>query len=123
MIGEERIHGYEIFKNKHPTTPLQVESVFDLGYLGVQNDFPTVKSVLPFRKSRKKGELSNEEKKYNRKQHSKLRVIVEHTVSRIKKFGIMGTKFRNKLGRYDRASDIVSGLINFRIMQNNRTLL
>jgi DDE superfamily endonuclease len=47
------------------------------------------------------------EKLYNRK-HSKLRVIVEHTVSRIKKFGIMGTKFRNKLGRYDRVSDIVS---------------
>jgi len=40
-----RIHDYEIFKNKHPTTPLQVESVFDLGYLGVQNDFPSVKSV------------------------------------------------------------------------------
>ena len=57
--------------------------------------------------------------------HSKLRVIVEHTVSRIKKFGIMGTKFRNKLGGYyDHASDIVSGLVNFRIMRtNNRTLL
>ena len=117
-----RIHDYEIFKNKPPLIPLQVENVLDLGYVGVQNDFPTVKSVLPFRKSRKKSELSNEEKKYNRK-HSKLRVIVEHTVSRIKKYGIMGTKFRNKLGRYDRASDIVSGLINFRIMQNNRTLL
>jgi hypothetical protein len=50
-----RIHDYEIFKNKHPTTtPLQVENVLDLGYLGVQNDFPTVKSVLPFRKKRKK---------------------------------------------------------------------
>ena len=47
--------------------------------------------VLPFRKKRKKSELSNEEKKYNRK-HSKLRVVVEHTLSRIKKFGIMGTK-------------------------------
>jgi len=117
-----RINAYEIFKNKPPLIALQVENVLDLGYMGVQNDFPTVKSVLPFRKSRKKCELSNEEKKYNRK-HSKLRVIVEHTVSRIKKFGIMGTKFRNKLGRYDRASDIVSGLINFRIMQNNRTLL
>jgi len=45
-----------------------------------------------------------------------LRVIVEHTVSRIKKFGIIGTKFRNKLGIYDHASDIVSGLVNFRIM-------
>ena len=40
-----RIHDYEIFKNKPPLIPLQVENVFDLGYMGVQNDFPTVKSV------------------------------------------------------------------------------
>jgi DDE superfamily endonuclease/Helix-turn-helix of DDE superfamily endonuclease len=117
-----RIHDYEIFKNNHPITPLQVENVLDLGYMGVQNDFPTVKSVLPFRKKRKISELSNEEKKHNRK-HSKLRVVVEHTVSRIKKFGIMGTKFRNKLGRYNRTSDIVSGLVNFRIMRTNRMVL
>ena len=117
-----RMHDYEIFKNNHPITPIQVENVLDLGYMGVKNDFPTVKSVLPFRKKRKKGELSNEEKKHNRK-HSKLRVIVEHTVSRIKKYGIMGTKFRNKLGRYDHASDIVSGLVNFRIMRTNDTFL
>ena len=117
-----RIHDYEVFKNKHPTTtPPQVENFLDLGYLGVKNDFPTVKYVLPFRKKRK-SELSDEEKRHNRK-HSKLRVIVEHTVSRIKKFGIMGTKFRNKLGRYDHASDIVSGLVNFRIMRTNRMLL
>ena len=54
---------------------------------------------------KRKGKVnSDEEKKYNRR-HSKLRVMVEHTVSRIKKFGIMGTKFRNKLGRYDRDSE------------------
>jgi len=71
----------------------------------------------------RKGKVnSDEEKKYNRR-HSKLRVMVEHTVSRIKKFGIMGTKFRNKLGRYDHVSDIVSGLVNFRIMLTNRTLI
>ena len=100
MSVEGRIHDYEIFKNKPPLIPLQVENVLDLGYMGVQNDFPTVKSVvLPFRKKRKKSELSNEEKKHNRNRF-KLRVIVKHTVSRIKKFGIMGTKFRNKLGRY-----------------------
>ena len=45
MIGEGRIHDYEIFKNNHPITPIQVENVLDLGYMGVQNDFPTVKSV------------------------------------------------------------------------------
>ncbi len=90
--------------------------------MGVKNDFPTVKSyVLPFRKKRK-SELSDEEKRHNRK-HSKLRVIVEHTVSRIKKFGIMGTKFRNRLGRYDHASDIVSGLVNFRIMMRTNVML
>jgi hypothetical protein len=72
---------------------------------------------------KRKGKVnSHEEKKYNRK-HSRLRVIVEHTVSRIKKFGIRGTKFRNKLERYDRASDIVLGLVNFRIIRTNMTLL
>src|SRR6476661_4313640 len=35
-----RIHDYEIFKNKPPLIPLQVENVFDLGYMGVKNDFP-----------------------------------------------------------------------------------
>ena len=51
--------------------------------------------VLPFRKKRK-SELSNEEKKHNTK-HSKLMVIVEHTVSRIKKFGIMGINLETSL--------------------------
>jgi DDE superfamily endonuclease len=61
--------------------------------------------VLPFRKKRNKSELSYEGKRRNRK-HSKLKVIVEHTVNRIKKFGIMGG-FRNRFGRYEHASHIV----------------
>src|SRR5215469_9792668 len=119
MIGEE----YMIMRSsKINILQLRCKLKKSLTYLGVKKDFPTVKYVLPFKK-KKKSELSDEEKKYNRK-HSKLRIIVEHTVSRIKKFGIMGTKFRNKLGRYDNASDIVSGLVNFRIiMRTNRTLL
>ena len=36
-----------------PTTPPQVEKILDLGYLGVKNDFPTVKYVLPFKKKTK----------------------------------------------------------------------
>ena len=116
-----RKHDYDVYKNNHPITPIQVENVFDLGYLGVQNDFPTVKSVLPVRK-KKNVVLSGEEKKHNRRR-SKLRVIVEHMMSRIKKYGIMGARFRNRLGKYNHASDIVSGLINFRIMRTNDTFL
>jgi hypothetical protein len=33
------------------------------------------------------------------------------------KIGIMGAKFRNRLRKYDNASDIVSGLLNFSIIQ------
>ena len=97
MSVEGRIHDYEIFKNKPPLIPLQVENVLDLGYMGVQNDFPTVKYVVCHleRVGRK---VNSQMKKRSNRKHSKLRVIVEHTVSRIKKFGIMGTKFRNKLG-------------------------
>ena len=116
-----RIHDYDIYKHNHPITPVQVENVFDLGYMGVQNDFPTVKSVLPVKK-KKNSNLSNEERTYNRK-HSELRIIVEHAICRIKKFGIMGAKFRNRLRKYDNASDIVSGLLNFRVMQFNRMSL
>ena len=90
-----RKHDYEIFKNNHPTTPLQVANLLDLGYMGVKNDFPTVKSVCTAVQKNRKSELSNEEKKYNRK-HSKLRVV-EHTVSRIKKYGIMGLNSETSL--------------------------
>ena len=111
-------HDYGVYKHSHPVTPSQVESVVVyLGYLGIQKDFPTVKSVLPYRKKRK-SELSMEERRYNKK-HAKLRIVVEHTICRIKKFGIIGSKFRNRLRRYDVISNIVSGLINFRIMRSN----
>ena len=42
--------------------------------------------------------------------------MVEHTISRLKKFNIFGQEFRNRLRNYDTMTDIVSGLINFRIL-------
>lgn len=112
-----RKHDYDIYKHNHPITPLQVENIVDLGYLGIEKDFPTVKSVLRVKK--KKGTLlSCDERTYN-KNHSRLRIIVEHTICKIKKFGIMGSKFRNRLRKYNNVSDIISGLVNFRVMQSN----
>ncbi|HET7345674.1 MAG TPA: hypothetical protein VFJ05_07370 [Nitrososphaeraceae archaeon] len=64
-----RKHDYDIYKHNHPVTPPQVENVFDLGYLGVEKDFTTVKSVLPIRKKRNKM-LSYEETTYNKKAFS-----------------------------------------------------
>jgi hypothetical protein len=37
-----RMHDFEIFKNKHPATLLQLEIVLDLGYLNFRMIFPLV---------------------------------------------------------------------------------
>jgi hypothetical protein len=116
-----RQHDYSVYKDQHPVTPSQVENYFDLGYQGIKNDFPDLKVALPVKKKRNI-DLTKQEKRYNRKQR-KQRTIVEHTICRIKKFGIMSTRYRNRLKRYDTVSDIVSGLVNYRIIKKTNNLL
>ena len=63
-----RMHDYDIYKINHPVTPKVVVNVFDLGYLGIEKDFPAEQlSSLPDRKQRNL-DLSQEEKE--RKQNS-----------------------------------------------------
>jgi len=88
--------------------------VIDLGYLGIESDFPEQLSALPYKKKRNL-ELSQEEKEYN-VIHAKKRIVIEHTISRLKKYRILSDVFRNKLKKYNKVSDIVSGLVNYRIM-------
>ena len=45
-------HDYDIYKENHPVTPKQVVNLVDLGYLGVEKDFPDQLSSLPNRKKR-----------------------------------------------------------------------
>jgi hypothetical protein len=79
-----------------------------------EEDYPEQKSSLPIKKE-KEYELTEVEKEYNRN-HSKKRIVIEHVICRLKKFKIMKDVFRNRLRKYDKASDIVSGLVNYRIM-------
>ena len=51
------------------------------------------------------------------------RFVVERAISKVKKFNIMGTRFRNRLKRYNHVFDIVSGLVNFRIMRSKGMML
>jgi hypothetical protein len=110
-------HDYDIYKKNHPVTPKQVVNVLDLGYLGIEKDFPEQLSALPYKKLRNQQELSVEEKKYNRI-HSKKRIVIEHTICRLKKHRIFSEVFRNKLRRYNKVSDIVAGLVNYRILNH-----
>ena len=111
-----RRHDYDIYKENHPLTPKQVLNVVDLGYLGVEKDLPEQLSSLPYRKKRNL-EISKEERCYNKDQ-AKRRIVIEHTICRLKKYRIMSEVFRNRLINYDKISDIVSGLVNYRIVNH-----
>jgi hypothetical protein len=111
-----RKYDYDVYKNNHPTTPKDVLNVFDLGYLGVEKDSPEQLSSIPNRKKRNQ-QLSQDEKEYN-KNHSKKRIVVEHTICQFKKHRIMSDIFRNKLRKYNRISDIVAGLVNYRLLNH-----
>jgi hypothetical protein len=118
QIGKK--HDYNIYKKNHPKLPKEVVSMFDLGFLGIQKDFTEQKSSLPIKKE-KDCELSLQEKDYN-KNHSKKRIVIEHAICRLKKFSrILADVFRNKLRKYDSISNIVSGLVNYRIMNPSYT--
>jgi DDE superfamily endonuclease/Helix-turn-helix of DDE superfamily endonuclease len=118
-----RRNDYAIFKRTRPELPEGVRPGVDLGYNGIQNDFPGMKAMIPFKKRSPgrghKGEkarpLTPHQKRFNT-ELSRARVVVEHTISRVKKFNIFGQEFRNRLKRYDVMTDIVCGLVNFRIL-------
>ncbi len=116
-------HDYSLFKWRHPRLPGEVCLGLDLGYDGVQNDYPGLNALVPFKRRSpgrgKRGvkakELTCEEKAFNRWLMGE-RVVVEHTISRLKKFRIMAHEFRNRLKHYDVMTDIVCGLVNLRIL-------
>jgi hypothetical protein len=49
---EEDMTIYSIYKKNHPVTTKQILNVFDLGYLGVEKDFPKQLSSIPIRRER-----------------------------------------------------------------------
>jgi hypothetical protein len=118
-----RRNDLEIYTKRHPDLPKEVKQGFDRGYHGVKNYFPDLNCVIPFKKKsvgrghrgEKAKDLTPEQKAFNKKL-SKERVVVEHAISRVKKFNIFGTEFRNRLRNYDTMTGIVSGLINFRTL-------
>src|SRR6478672_5910815 len=100
-------HDYDIYKKNHPIAPKDVVNVFDLGYLGVEKDFPQQISSLPNRKERNL-QSSEEQKEYNQG-HAQKRIVIEHTICRLKKYRILADVFRNRLNKHNKISDIVSG--------------
>lgn len=66
----------------------------DLGYLGIEKDYPTVDFYLPFKK--KRGQPLTEAQKAFNKALASVRVKIEHTFARMNRFGACAEVFRQR---------------------------
>jgi hypothetical protein len=60
------------------------------------------KIISAYKKKRNQKELPQEEEKEQNKKHSRKRIIIEHTICKIKKYRIMSDIFRNRFRKYDK---------------------
>ncbi len=109
------IHDYTLLKNSAilDCLPGEIRKHLDLGYLGIENDFPDHSCILPERKPRKR-ELTVQQKRNNRRK-ARIRIIIEHAVAKLKKFQILSQTYRNKRKKYNDKFQIVAGLVNLRM--------
>ncbi|MBI5678101.1 MAG: IS5/IS1182 family transposase, partial [Planctomycetes bacterium] len=54
------------------------------------------------------------EKRFNRK-HSRIRILVEHVFSRMKKYQILAQVYRHKIMDYNQRFRNIAALVNFRL--------
>lgn len=95
-------HDYSLFKTEFPpdTDWFQAFRLWvDLGYLGIQKDYDALEIHIPHKKPRKskanpQPTLTDEQKAENREM-SRVRVVVENALCRMKRFNALVVTFRN----------------------------
>ena len=114
-----RAHDFQVFKADHQArgvlTQLQeyrATLYADSGFQGSADlDLPTAPRLI--KRGRRNHPLTYEERKLNRLRAS-IRIRVEHTFSRRKKYRIANEEYRNRDADYDQTMEIVGGLVNLR---------
>ncbi len=113
---EGKKHDYGMFKElfSQEIFPKDIALWLDLGFLGVETDYPNATVMMPKKKPKGK-ELTDEEKRQN-KIISSIRVLVEHAIGGIKRFKIITDKCRNKKDVFnDKVMLISCGLWNYHL--------
>ena len=91
-----------------PRLPARARLYGDSAYQGYDKEHPNID--FPYKKP-KKGELTGEEKEYNRGL-SGFRVRVEHGIGRTKRFRIVSDRYRNPRRTHRTKTAIVAGMVN-----------
>ncbi len=102
-----RVHDIKIRQQGNPLSPA-VKKYADLGYQGIQHMDPMIN--LPHKKS-KACRLTPQQKEANR-EHSKIRISIEHKFAPFKKFRILGDVYRNFRRKHHMRFNIMAGVLN-----------
>ncbi len=93
-----------------PQVPIWV----DLGFIGIEKDYPNLEVVIPHKKP-KGGSLTPEQGQEN-KIISQLRIRIEHTISRLKRFRAVADIYRNHGSPWaDKFILLAAGLSNYHL--------
>ena len=111
-------HDYRMFKEEFPPPsvvfPRGMALWMDSGFAGFKKDYPDTLVMIPKKKPKGK-ELTDNAKAWNRIV-SGFRVLVEHAIGGVKRFGIVSAKFRNRKDGFDDKVMLVScGLWNYHL--------
>jgi len=110
------VHDYEIFKTEGTAKKLPAAAghYVDKGYDGAQKDYPGAHMIVPFKKRRNHRTLTLAEKRFNKK-HSRIRILIEHVLSRMKKYQILYQVYRHRIEDYGQRFRNIAALTNFRL--------
>lgn len=111
QLGLGAEHDFHLFKRTFEGTPDNVTYTVDLGYLGITKVHSN--SKIPKKKS-KKNPLTEEDINHN-KEIGANRIFIEHTNGWIKRFKMLGSRFRNNLNFFAPFSVLICALYNFNI--------
>jgi hypothetical protein len=102
-------HDFSLYKHSKTALPAEVECLADSGYQGLLNLHKNSRTPI---KKPKGGELTEEEKQFN-KELAKERVVIEHIIRHLKIFRILAERYRNRRRRFMLRVNLIAGLYNF----------
>lgn len=113
-----RTHDYKLFKKTQLPQLVPEDSTLyvDNGYQGIKKDYPDLAVSIPFKRHRNHTILTRSEKIFNKKQR-KVRIKVENSIAKLKKYSVLSGVYRHSLQNYNRTFRFVANIVNFRMIQ------
>lgn len=107
--SEGRKHDFKLYEKSIGCAVLdKIKALLDSGYQGI---LKLHKNSETPKKKPKGGELTDEEKVENRRL-SKMRILVENIIAKVKVFKITANRYRNRRKRFGLRMALICGVIN-----------